>query len=458
MNLQTAQRMPSHVDLQSVTPRTPWHTPRHVTLERNGLVVALDPERPNWIATDVRGARILGWLDGRRSLDEVASLYARELGVDNAKAAWYVDRFVRTAKRRGFAAPEPFVTPAYPGRAHYLKPRLRELWVHTNNSCNLTCEHCLVMSGPDGGRGMAPDRLLALIDEAGSLGVQRFYFTGGEPFLRPDIFDLIDRTTSTIEAELHILTNGLLFEGAVLDRLRGQSPDRLRLQVSLDGASARTNDAVRGAGSFERILKGIRTLRGEGFAPTVSTVISNQNVGEMVEMVRLVAELGAASWHMLWLHKKGRSAELNGSFASPARIYAELRRAQEEAERLGVAIDNIEAYRQRVNGAPGSRVDLSNAAVESVCVYADGRVFPSAATVQYGSLALGRWEDGNLGELLRGSDVARRLQDLSVVDKPVCNTCRFRFICGGGDVEHAYSYSLGATSSDGAGYDRPRAS
>ena len=439
------------MDLQTPTHKTPWHVPRHVTLERDGLVVALDPEKPNWIATDARGARILGWLDGHRSLDEVASLYARELGVENAKAAWHVDRFVRAAERHGFAAPAPFVTPAYSGRVHHLKPRLRELWVHTNNSCNLTCEHCLVTSGPGGDKGMPRDRLLSLIDEAALLGARRFYFTGGEPFLRSDIFELIERVTSAPERELHVLTNGLLFEGAVLERLRAQDPERLRLQVSLDGATAGTNDPIRGAGTFDRIVRGIRTLRDEGFAPTLSTVISTENAGEMVAMVRLVAELGAASWHALWIHKKGRSAGLNGSFASPDRIYAELCKAREEAERLDVVIDNLEAYQQRVNGAPGSRVDLSNAAVESLCVYADGRVFPSAATVQYGALALGRWDGGNLGELLEGSDVARRLQRLSVADKPVCNTCRFRFICGGGDVEHAYSYSLDPSASGDSG-------
>ncbi len=76
------------MDLQTVTRTTPWQVPEYLTLERDDLVVALDPEKPNWIATDARGARILGWLDGHRFLDEVASLYALELGVDNAKAAW----------------------------------------------------------------------------------------------------------------------------------------------------------------------------------------------------------------------------------------------------------------------------------------------------------------------------------------------------------------------------------
>ena len=193
------------MDLQTVTARTPWHAPRHVALERDGIVVLLDPEAPNWIATDARGARILSWLDGRRSLDDVAARYARELGLEAAKAWLHVDRFVREAQRRRFAAPEPFAAPSYPGRARYLTPRLRELWVHTNNSCNLACEHCLVSSGPAGDRGMEAERLAVLLDEAAGLGVRRFYFTGGEPFLRRDLPELI-RWITTCNAEGGVCT------------------------------------------------------------------------------------------------------------------------------------------------------------------------------------------------------------------------------------------------------------
>lgn len=435
--------------LQTVTDRTPWHAAPHVTLERSGLVVLLDPDTPNWIATDSRGARIVSWLDGRSSLDELAGRYAREYDVDLAKAWIHVDRFLREASRRGFAGQEPLPSAPYPGRARYLAPRLKEVWLHTNNSCNLACAHCLVSSGPDGDPGLDHARLLELIDEAATLGVARFYFTGGEPFLRQDAFDLVERVTLHHHRELRILTNGILFRGAVLARLRAQDPSRVRLQVSLDGATAEVNDAVRGRGSFERILEGVRALVAAGFAPTLSTVITRDNVGQMGDMVRLTQDLGAASWHLLWVHKKGRWSNLNGSFVTAAALHAQLRAAQQEAERLGVVIDNVEAFRERVNGNPGTRLDLSGAGVESLCVYSDGRVYPSAATVQYEALELGRWTGGNLAELLERAPAAQRLRALTVVEKPVCNTCKFKFLCGGGDIEHSFSFGLGRPPMNG---------
>jgi radical SAM protein with 4Fe4S-binding SPASM domain len=428
----------------TTTRRTRWHARPHETIERDRLFVHIDPQGPRWIATDPRGASLLSWLNGETSDESLVARYADTFGVDLAAAWLHVDRFVRSASRHGFVARDALVPRPYVGRGAQLSPDLRELWLHTTNTCNLTCAHCLVSSGPEGERGLPTSQLLQLVDEAAGLGVARFFVTGGEPFGRPDFFELVEHVTRTHGGELVVLTNGVLLRGAVLDRLAKQDRGRLRLQVSLDGATAATNDALRGAGTFERILTGIRNAVEAGFAPTLSTVVAAHNVGELVGLVRLAHEVGASSLHCLWAHRKGRWAEMDGSFVPPAQIHSHLIAARAEAERLGVRIDNLDDFRSRVNGAPDTRLDLSNAAIESVCVYADGRVFPSAATVQYASLELGRWEPGNLAKLLDEAPVARRIRELSVVHKPVCRDCRFRYLCGGGDLEHAYSFSLDA--------------
>jgi len=68
-----------------------------------------------------------------------------------------------------------------------------------------------VESGPTGDRGMDTQTLKNLIDDAKELGAYRFYFTGGEPFIRKDIFELIDYITVDPNTELIILTNGMFF-------------------------------------------------------------------------------------------------------------------------------------------------------------------------------------------------------------------------------------------------------
>ena len=90
-------------------------------------------------------------------------------------------------------------------------------------------------------------------------------FGGGEPFLRDDFLEILryahDRGITTC-----VSTNGTLLDDALVDALLEMAP--VYLQVSLDGACAETNDAIRGRGTFERILAGIELLARASAIPT----------------------------------------------------------------------------------------------------------------------------------------------------------------------------------------------
>ena len=200
-----------------LTDKTVLHLPSLTRFVRDGIYFFIDGEAPNWIATDGRGSGILDLIDGKRPFGEIAREYAAiqpTQTMDGAKAWLHVHSFVREALRHGFLSTTSFRRPPYTGRADYLQPtRLREFWFHTNNSCNLTCAHCLVESHPGGDPGLTTDRLKSIIDDVSDLGAHRFYFTGGEPFVRKDIFELIEYITQNKKAELIILTNATLFRG-----------------------------------------------------------------------------------------------------------------------------------------------------------------------------------------------------------------------------------------------------
>lgn len=130
---------------------------------------------------------------------------------------------------------------------------------------------CLVSSGPDGEKGPAQDFLLAAIEQAYELGARRFYFTGGEPFARPDLFELIRFVTEDKGSELVVMTNATMLSGERLKRLESFDRVKLKFQVSLDGATAAVNDEIRGAGVFEKASAGTwSSCRswGKGWAPS----------------------------------------------------------------------------------------------------------------------------------------------------------------------------------------------
>ena len=150
-------------------------------------------------------------------------------------------------------------------------------------------------------RELTTAELVRLVNEARELGVQRFYFTGGEPFMRIDIFELIEHVCR--ESELVILTNATYFSRSVLERLAGAverangkrgagAPRRLHMQVSLDGPDAALHEAVRGrAPSIARSPASESWWLSE-LTPAVSTSVTIRNVDRMAETMRLLASLG----------------------------------------------------------------------------------------------------------------------------------------------------------------------
>ena len=221
-----------HLTEKSIVYAPPLHAFRDADMD-----FFLDEEAPHWVAVDSRGAEILRRLDGRTSFGALVSWYAARMSLEAGKAWLHVNDFLQPCLRSGFLSLQPFARPAYAGRSAHAAPRgLRELWLHTNNSCNLACTHCLVNSGPGESPGMRGAEWRRVIAEALELGVERFYMTGGEPFLRPDIDDLIRLIAEDSSRELIVLTNATLFRGPRGAALDTFSRDLVKFQVSVDGA------------------------------------------------------------------------------------------------------------------------------------------------------------------------------------------------------------------------------
>ena len=125
-----------------------------------------------------------------------------------------------------------------------------ELWFQVVGTlCNLKCTHCFISCSPTNDtHGMIQkERVFEMLEKAKEKGVKEYYFTGGEPFLHPDLFELIEATLR--QGPLTILTNGILISENKAKRLAeiaGNSEYSLDLRISLDGMTAEENDEIRG--------------------------------------------------------------------------------------------------------------------------------------------------------------------------------------------------------------------
>ncbi len=191
------------------------------------------------------------------------------------------------------------------------KPALAwKLWIYTNYDCNLRCTYCVAKSGPNvPRRAIGLDNAKKLVDEAVSLGFDHIFFTGGEPFLVNDIYDMLAYASAKVKT--NVLTNAMLFNPTRLEKLKAIQNENLEIQVSLDGGCAEHHDAYRGKGTWEKTVAGIRTLQAAGFKVRLSTTETPANSAGLDELFAFRDSLGisAESHFVRPLAKRGFSKE-----------------------------------------------------------------------------------------------------------------------------------------------------
>jgi molybdenum cofactor biosynthesis enzyme MoaA len=169
------------------------------------------------------------------------------------------------------------------------------LWLYVAGTlCNIECAHCFVASSPSNRNHemLTLEAVERHLKDAARLGVKEYYFTGGEPFMNRQILEMIEAALA--QGPVTVLTNGLLIRPDTAARLRrifDASPYSLDLRVSIDGWDAATNDPIRGAGTFDRILEGVRQLADAGLNPIITLTEAVAGVGTAEGRTRLLAFL-----------------------------------------------------------------------------------------------------------------------------------------------------------------------
>ena len=172
---------------------------------------------------------------------------------------------------------------------------LDTVWIQVAGTlCNLECTHCFISCSPtNDAHGMMPlADVVRVLDEAERLGAKEYYLTGGEPFLNRDLLAILEAALA--KGPVTVLTNGVLIRpdtAAHLKVLSDASEYSLDLRVSLDGWDAETNDTVRGAGTFDRALAGVRNLAAAGLNPVVTVTEVLDGAGTREGRARFLAFL-----------------------------------------------------------------------------------------------------------------------------------------------------------------------
>jgi SynChlorMet cassette radical SAM/SPASM protein ScmF len=192
-------------------------------------------------------------------------------------------------------------------------PPLSVIYLYITGSCNLNCRHCWIdpVFEKD---GISPDKYLPWADikkiaeDARELGLGLIKITGGEPFLHPEMCDILYRLKE-MGLSLSMETNGTLIGEREAVALKDNA---VRFSVSIDGPTAEMHDSLRGVkGAFDRTMTGLKHVRREKLDFQIISCLYRGNSDRLAEMVEFARQVGASSLKINVINSIARSDQMN---------------------------------------------------------------------------------------------------------------------------------------------------
>ena len=257
------------------------------------------------------------------------------------------------------------------------------VFFHILTGCNLRCRHCYI-NPEQHGRERLPlaviDAWLAAFSEKAETA--NVIFLGGEPTLHPDLPAAVKRAKALGYQSVTIDTNGYLFH----DILEKVTPDEVDFfSFSLDGATRKTNDMIRGEGVYDTCIAGIQKARERGFQVSLIYTVSAANIHELECMAPLLDRLGMDRFFIQVIGIRGKSASIDQTLqVSREKWLSVVPGAAERIAELGIAVTYPKVFL-----TPDEPFECAGLCAENYFIFPNGRVYrcPICEDFPYHSLA-----------------------------------------------------------------------
>lgn len=300
--------------------------------------------------------------------------------------------------------------------------RVLSAYLHVTQRCNLTCAGCY---SDDWQRNTIEDSpledMLHAVDELAAAGVMRLAISGGEPFLRRDLPEIVKHAKVVCGIQnVTVLSNGTCITKEALERL---APHVDCVSVSFDGCSASSPAYIRKEQRFDSLVVAIQAIKEAGIPAHMIPTVHAKNLDDLAEYLRLSKELGAT---------------LNFSLLScepDDEALGDLLPGEEELRKLGRSLLTLNDGRPipAMDAPVGLNLTVKQncgAGYKTLSVAADGTIYP-CHMLQRPALAMGNAFTGTISDALE-SDISHKLRALDAAHYEDCSTCRHLYLCGGG--------------------------
>ncbi|WP_034090026.1 StsB family radical SAM/SPASM domain sactipeptide maturase [Streptacidiphilus albus] len=266
--------------------------PDLVEFRTSGRRMVVNPELSSWCTPDEEQYRTLRAVARREPrLDRDRTALERDLGYLLLHYMIY----------RPGAVPKPQVA----------LPQLKMVYYAITDGCNLRCPYCYASSEKALPGELSTAESMKLVDDAAEMGAPLMIFTGGEPMMRRDLFDVV-RHVRARGMRANIITNGTLVRTAETAAQMAELFDVVT--VSMDGATREKHEKTRGRGTFDKTVQALRLLNEQGVKPIINHVLSKDSVQSVQEFSEFIRGFDIAFLRCMQQSTLGRGKEDDGTF------------------------------------------------------------------------------------------------------------------------------------------------
>lgn len=300
------------------------------------------------------------------------------------------------------------------------------------NKCNLKCVHCNMASGQPWKDELDFNECCMVIDQLSEGNVKTILFTGGEPLIREDFFDICDYALNK-KIELGVTTNSTLVTDSII---REEMWKFKTIRISIDSMiPERHNDFRGGKGIFEHAIKIIKEMVFLGYYVSVSTCISRRNINELESMAEYFSNLGVSHWCLPLLSPDGRGKKIEKDVLHGEEIVDFIKRIKlvsQKYPQMKIGIDL--PYAAIIdNDKKKYQSKVCVAAITELTIFANGDVSPCFAMVT----SAGNVREAKISNIWNDSKMFNEFRDKSLIHGK-CHNCGYRDACGGGCRANAF--------------------
>lgn len=343
------------------------------------------------------------------------------------------------ARSVGFRPGGGAAAEAYEKRTGIKAPRIIA-WEITR-SCNLSCAHCRAAAEFGAYEGeLTLDEIKATIDDITTISNPILILTGGEPLMRPDIWEIVDYAQAAGAMPV-IGTNATLITDGIAQQMAAHGIPRI--SVSVDFPTPQEHDAFRGEpGCFDATIEGIRRAKRAGVGVQINMTVTTMNADKVEAVHDLAESLGVDAFHIFMLVPTGRGSDLLDKELPPDEYERVLRWAYERQKTSPLHFKPTDAphyYRiiRQLAKAEGKQVTREEYGLDAMTRGCLGGItfgfISHVGDVQpcgYFNMQLGNVKEQPFSRIWTESRVFNELRDYSLL-KGKCGACEYKAVCGG---------------------------